>query len=220
MLDHRTQRVLMSFVVLMACLALCAAGPALVASASENAELAPIQSQPGDWPWWRGRNHNGVADSDQHPPLEWSNEQHIVWRSPVPGRGHGSPIVVGEQVLLTAADHERNVQTLLCFDRATGKQIWEGIVHRGGLDVKIRDCGRGIARPDLGRVFDLFYTTREEGTGIGLAIVQRIVALHGGQVQIASNEVDGTAVATWLPLNIPLNSPHEAAYGSVRQGAA
>ena len=93
------------------------------------------------------------------------------------------------------------------------------LAARGGVRVAIQDQGRGISRGDQGRVFDLFYTTRDNGSGIGLSIVQRVFALHGGQVELASREGEGTTVATWLPLNVPLNRPHEAFSGD-RQGAA
>jgi signal transduction histidine kinase len=93
------------------------------------------------------------------------------------------------------------------------------LAARGGVRVAIQDQGRGISRGDQGRVFDLFYTTRDNGSGIGLSIVQRVFALHGGQVELSSREGEGTTVATWLPLNVPLNRPHEAFSGD-RQGVA
>ena len=89
-----------------------------------------------DWPWWRGASHSGIANPDQHPPQQWSESENIVWKANLPGRSHGSPIVVGDQVVVTAADQDRKMQTVLCFDRTTGQQLWESIVHENGLDVK------------------------------------------------------------------------------------
>ena len=113
---------------------LAAAEPVPVPLAAEVVE--PIHVGKTDWPWWRGTDLTGIASADQHPPVKWSDTENVVWSAPVPGRSHGSPIVVGEQVVLTAADAERNVQSVLCFDRTTGKRLWETIVHEGGLDVK------------------------------------------------------------------------------------
>jgi signal transduction histidine kinase/HAMP domain-containing protein len=76
-----------------------------------------------------------------------------------------------------------------------------------GLSIEVQDRGKGIKKSDQARVFDLFYTTRESGSGIGLAIVQRALQLHGGQVSIESEEGKGTTVKAWLPLNVPLDSP-------------
>lgn len=104
---------------------------------SQNESAAqPITFAATDWPWWRGPNRNGIADPDQKPPLKWSATEKVLWHSPVPGRGHGSPTVVGDQVVLAAADHEHEVQSVLCFDRQTGKLLWQTEVHRGGFDKK------------------------------------------------------------------------------------
>ncbi|HEY3787195.1 MAG TPA: PQQ-binding-like beta-propeller repeat protein [Urbifossiella sp.] len=83
-----------------------------------------------DWPWWRGPNRDGIASPDQKPPLKWSESENILWKAPVPGRGHGAPTVVGDRVFLTAADTS---QWLLCFDRNTGKELWKYEVHRGDV---------------------------------------------------------------------------------------
>ena len=89
-----------------------------------------------DWPWWRGPNRNGIASADQRPPLKWSETENVLWKSPVPGRGHGSPTVVGDQVFLATAEHDREVQSVLCFDRNTGKQLWQTEIHQGGFETK------------------------------------------------------------------------------------
>ncbi|MBA4107921.1 MAG: serine/threonine protein kinase [Pirellula sp.] len=86
-----------------------------------------------DWPWWRGPNRNGIAEANQDPPTEWSASQHVAWKSPITGRGHSSPTVVGENVFLATADEEQETQSVLCYDRETGQQRWQSIVHRGRL---------------------------------------------------------------------------------------
>jgi len=86
-----------------------------------------------DWPWWRGPQRNGVANPNQDPPTEWSATQNVAWKSPVPGRGHSSPTVVGRHIYLATADEDQGTQSVLCYDRASGKQLWQTEVHRGGL---------------------------------------------------------------------------------------
>ena len=44
-----------------------------------------------DWPWWRGVTHDGIANPHQHPPVQWSDSENVVWKTNLPGRGHGSP---------------------------------------------------------------------------------------------------------------------------------
>lgn len=98
--------------------------------------IAPA-AQAGDWPAWRGPNANGVADSAQSPPLVWSDSENVMWKTPVPGRGHSTPIVMGSHIFLTSADKSEEVQSVLCFDRESGKQLWKTEVHRGGFPEKL-----------------------------------------------------------------------------------
>ena len=89
-----------------------------------------------DWPAWRGPTHDGIAPLGQNPPHRWSATENVMWTSPIPGRGHGSPIVAGERVFVLAAEPDREVQSVLCFDRATGRQLWQREVHRGAFETK------------------------------------------------------------------------------------
>ena len=102
----------------------------------KDTDAEPITVAATDWPWWRGPNRNGIADAKQKPPLKWSETENVLWKSPVPGRGHGSPTVVGDQVFLATADLENETQAVLCYDRNTGKQLWRTDVHRGGFEKK------------------------------------------------------------------------------------
>ena len=109
-----------------------------------------------DWPWWRGPNRNGVAVSGQQPPLEWSESENVLWKSPVPGRGHGSPTVVGDQVFLATANYEERVQSVLCFDRRSGKKLWSAEIHRGGFPEgghRKSNLGSSTAASDGRKVF-------------------------------------------------------------------
>lgn len=88
-----------------------------------------------DWPWWRGPNRNGIAVGPL-PPLTFGPSENILWRTAVPGRSHGSVIVIEDQVLLVSADTERQQQSVICLDRKTGDEIWKTVVHQGGLTDK------------------------------------------------------------------------------------
>ena len=113
--------------------------PAAEAADAPAAEAERISVAPTDWPWWRGPDRNGVAATGQKPPLKWSETENVLWHSPVPGRGHGSPTVVGDHVYLAAAEADRAVQSVLCYDRRTGKKLWQTTVHTGGFETKGND---------------------------------------------------------------------------------
>jgi outer membrane protein assembly factor BamB len=86
-----------------------------------------------DWPWWRGPNRNGVAAADQRVPVRWSERQNVLWKSSLPGRGHSSPTVVGNQIFLATADERQQVQSVVACNRATGKLLWQTEISRGGF---------------------------------------------------------------------------------------
>ena len=68
-----------------------------------------------------------------------------------------------------------------------------------GLSIQIHDSGEGISEERLGRVFDVFFTTREGGTGLGLPIARRIVDEHGGSLSLTSAGGQGTTALILLP---------------------
>lgn len=71
----------------------------------------------------------------------------------------------------------------------------------GVVTIAIADTGPGIAKKDLQRVFDPFYTTKSSGTGLGLSVVHSIVQEHGGRVALQSELGRGTTVHITLPVN-------------------
>jgi signal transduction histidine kinase len=68
--------------------------------------------------------------------------------------------------------------------------------------LQVRDTGSGISAARLTQIFEPLHTTKPGGTGLGLYIVQQIVAAHGGQVTVASVEGQGTTFTLMLPLQM------------------
>ncbi|HEY2252398.1 MAG TPA: ATP-binding protein, partial [Planctomycetaceae bacterium] len=96
-------------------------------------------------------------------------------------------------LLINGIDSMRNAGTL---------EVSAGVAaHRpSSCSIVIADRGGGIPEERLGRIFDPFVTTKEHGTGLGLAVSRRIVQAHGGTIT-ASNRPDGGAVfSVELPL--------------------
>lgn len=71
--------------------------------------------------------------------------------------------------------------------------------QKDGVYITIRDNGKGIADRDVDRIFMPFYTTKEKGSGIGLALVQKIVMGHGGNITVESKEGEGSTFRVFLP---------------------
>lgn len=71
------------------------------------------------------------------------------------------------------------------------------------MEISVADTGRGIPPENLSRIFDLYFTTRPEGTGLGLSLVHRIVAEHGGRIHVESEVGRGTTVTIALPRTQP-----------------
>lgn len=100
--------------------------------ASKPGKAVSIPFAPGDWPVWRGPHGDGKSPARPAPPVTWGENENVLWKAPVPGRGHSSPIVVGDRVFLTTADEVKQVQSVLAFDRETGiGSGWKTDVHRG-----------------------------------------------------------------------------------------
>jgi two-component system sensor histidine kinase PilS (NtrC family) len=70
----------------------------------------------------------------------------------------------------------------------------------GRLVLRVHDSGEGIAAADLGQIFEPFFSTKSGGSGIGLALVHRIVQDHGGEIDVQSRPGAGSAFTVMLPV--------------------
>lgn len=84
--------------------------------------LSPLLGAEEIWPQFRGPGGDGHSDSSGLP-LQWSETQNIVWKTPIHGRGWSSPVVFGNQVWVTSASKDGRQLFVLCLDRETGKVL-------------------------------------------------------------------------------------------------
>lgn len=92
-----------------------------------------------DWATWRGPQGNNHAPEQTDAPIRWNLESghNIAWKTPLPGRGHSTPIFVGDSIFLTTSDVERGTQSLLKLNRQTGRLTDQWVLHRGTLPARI-----------------------------------------------------------------------------------
>ena len=83
----------------------------------------------------------------------------------------------------------------------TGKDM---IDNRMMVRLEVADTGCGLNDKDKTRIFDRYFTTKETGTGLGLAVVERIVSAHSGRIEVQSQKGIGTTFIIHLPINAVL----------------
>jgi signal transduction histidine kinase len=81
-----------------------------------------------------------------------------------------------------------------------GKVVLTGAAEGAFARLEVRDDGKGIPADELERVFDVYYSRSKAGSGLGLPTARRILEEHGGQLELASREGQGTVVTLRLPL--------------------
>jgi outer membrane protein assembly factor BamB len=77
----------------------------------------------GDWPRFRGPNGAGIA-ADKDLPIEWTDEN-VLWKTPISGIGHSSPIVCKGRIFLQSASKDGAERWLICLDAGSGKICWK-----------------------------------------------------------------------------------------------
>jgi outer membrane protein assembly factor BamB len=114
---------------------------------------APVRAD--DWPAWRGPRGDGTS-TERNVPVHWGASENIVWKQPLPGVGHSSPIVCGDRIFTLSALLEPNDRAperggnsefadsairdrvLLCLDRSSGEILWQRTVVSCPLEGKHR----------------------------------------------------------------------------------
>ena len=86
-----------------------------------------------DWPAWRGALGDGTVN-EPDAPIGWKLPENLVWKKSLPGKGHASPIILGDRIYLVTAMEEEQTRDLICLDRATGKKLWSKVVLKSPFE--------------------------------------------------------------------------------------
>jgi two-component system, NtrC family, sensor histidine kinase HydH len=113
--------------------------------------------------------------------------------------------VSGDDALLRQAilNLARNAAEAAVENPAGGRVIIRGEIEKSGplhgQRISVSDNGPGIPGETLNKIFVPFYTTKANGTGLGLAVVQKIIVQHGGSIEVRNQTVGGAEFLVWLP---------------------
>lgn len=121
--------------------------------------------------------------------------------------GHVFMLDVSDEPIQIVMDRDKIIQVLINLIRNS----FQAMEHTGSVRISLRaeermavveieDTGKGIADENLAKIFDPFYTTKEEGTGLGLSLCQKIVEDHGGRITVDSELGIGTTFTLRIPL--------------------
>jgi outer membrane protein assembly factor BamB len=98
------------------------------------------------WSRWRGPSGQGVVAPGKYTNT-WSPTRNVKWRTAIPGTGNSSPIVWGERIYLTTAQDGGAKLSMLAFNRAEGRKIWETFVPQDGVENVHQKNGYASATP-------------------------------------------------------------------------
>ena len=117
------------------------------------------------------------------------------------------PRLSGDESLLRRAFHNLLLNASQARNGKGVEVTVTGATEEGRtLRIEVADNGKGIPPAILPRIFTPFFTTRVDGTGLGLPLVQKAIVSHDGSIEVASQEGQGTRFL----IRLPLGAPHES----------
>jgi len=140
-----------------------------------------------NWPCWRGPNGDGTS-SETILPTQWDSTMNVLWKSPVPGVGHSSPIVWGDHLFTASAQLKTQERILLCYDCRNGDLLWQKTVSKAPLENKHNDNSYASGTPAT------------DGTYVYVSF------LDGEDVVVAAYDFSGRQI--WLKRPGTYSSPH------------
>ena len=144
-------------------------------------------TQAQNWPNFRGPNGDGTS-IETNLPTRWDSRTNVVWKSPVPGLGHSSPIIWEDKLYITTALSETQEKLLLCYDCKSGHLLWQKTVIKSTFENKHNHNSYASGTPAT------------DGTLIYLSF------LDGDDVVVAAYDFTGKQI--WLQRPGKFSSPH------------
>ncbi len=108
------------------------------------------------------------------------------------------PVIHGDEDKLNQVFLNLFINAIQAMEHG-GKLTVSAAGAEGRVRIIVSDTGCGIAPEDIGRVFDPYFTTKPDGTGLGMAMSAKIIEEHGGEVTLESKQKQGTSVIVEIP---------------------
>jgi signal transduction histidine kinase len=109
------------------------------------------------------------------------------------------PAINGDASMLRQALLNLAINACQAMPNGGTLRLVASAASRGRVEIRVEDTGQGIRPEHLQKIFDLYFTTKDHGTGIGLSMVYRIVQLHDGEIEAKSTPGRGTTFTVLLP---------------------
>lgn len=160
-----------------------------------------------NWPGWRGPRGDGTSLETQ-VPTKWdaTTGEGIAWKVALPGRGHSSPIVWGDQIFIATCIEETNARVLLCVDRRDGHLVWQQTVLESSLEKKhnLNSFASGTPATDGKTVYVSFLETDQTETPAKNVSTPRMNT--AGSMVVAAYDMEGKPL--WVTRPSPFDSVH------------
>jgi len=116
------------------------------------------------WPRFRGPNGTGIA-TDKDIPVQWTDKDGVLWKTPIPGLGNSSPIVWNDRVFLQSATGDGKQRLLLCLKAADGRILWSQPVPGSKAHINPKNSlASSTCATDGERVYTMFW----DGTNVSV----------------------------------------------------
>jgi outer membrane protein assembly factor BamB len=103
-------------------------------------------AQAQNWPCFRGPDGDGTS-TETNLPTHWDSVTNVLWKSPVPGFGHSSPIIWEDKLFTFTAFPETQEKVLLCYDCKNGNLLWQKTVLKNTFENKHNDNSYASGTP-------------------------------------------------------------------------